>query len=117
MQWEGPVGCSITKAVARELGVDPGEVSSFSELDLRVGMLLKQMLPRNKVVTMIHTEAAGYAHLSFAESQMYDEDGGDLVLVCTLGRALGGVLYNGGHRVRNTGMNSGIASSASRYSP
>ena len=110
MQWEGPVGCSITKAVAREPGVDPGEVSSFSELDLRVGMLLKQMLPRNKVVTMIHTEAAGYAHLSFAESQMYDEDGGDLVLVCTLGRALGGVLYNGGHRVRNTGMNSGIAS-------
>lgn len=110
MQWEGPVGCSITKAVARELGVDPDEVSSFSELDLQVGALLKGLLPRNKVVTMIHTEAAGYAHLSFAESQAYEDDGGDLVLVCTLGRALGGVLYNGGHRVRNTGMNSGIAS-------
>jgi len=104
------VGCSITKAVARELGVDPDEVSSFSELDLQVGALLKGLLPRNKVVTMIHTEAAGYAHLSFAESQAYEDDGGDLVLVCTLGRALGGVLYNGGHRVRNTGMNSGIAS-------
>lgn len=110
MQWEGPVGCSITKAVARELGVDPDEVSSFSELDLQVGALLKGLLPRNKVVTMIHTEAAGYAHLSFAESQAYEGNGGDLVLVCTLGRALGGVLYNGGHRVRNTGMNSGIAS-------
>ncbi len=104
------MGCSITKAVARELGVDPDEVSSFSELDLQVGALLKGLLPRNKVVTMIHTEAAGYAHLSFAESQAYEDDGGDLVLVCTLGRALGGVLYNGGHRVRNTGMNSGIAS-------
>lgn len=104
------MGCSITKAVARELGVDPDEVSSFSELDQQVGVLLKNMLPRNKVVTMIHTEAAGYAHLSFAESQAYEDDGGDLVLVCTLGKALGGVLYNGGHRVRNTGMNSGIAS-------
>ena len=104
------MGCSITKAVARELGVDPDEVSSFSELDLQVGALLKGLLPRNKVVTMIHTEAAGYAHLSFAESQAYEDNGGDLVLVCTLGRALGGVLYNGGHRVRNTGMNSGIAS-------
>ena len=78
------MGCSITKAVARELGVDPDEVSSFSELDQQVGVLLKNMLPRNKVVTMIHTEAAGYAHLSFAESQAYEDDGGDLVNTCGL---------------------------------
>ena len=106
MAWEGPVGCSITKAVARGLGVDPEAVASFSEMDQQVGAILQEALPGLTVVTMIHTEAAGYSHLCFGDH----EAEGDLVMVCTIGKALGGVLYNKGHRVRNTGMNRSIAS-------
>jgi thioredoxin 1 len=57
---------------------------------------------------MVHTEAAGYAELSFDASlrKYLDED--QLVLVCTIGRNLGGVLYKGGHRMRNIGLNRSI---------
>jgi len=98
--WKGLVGCSITKAVARRLGV---HTSSFSAMDREVGAILQSCLPHNKVITLIHTEAAGYAELAYDEEEDFNQE---LVLVVTLGRAIGAVLYKDGHRLRNTGMNS-----------
>ena len=59
-----------------------------------------------QVITLIDTEAGGYAELAYGEEDFDDE----LVLVVTLGKAMGGVLYKQGHRVRNTGMNKTITS-------
>ena len=103
--WDGPVGCSTTIAVARSLGV---EGTSFTNMGNDVGKVLKKFLPRNSLVTMVHTEAAGYAELSFDNSlrKYLEED--ELVLVCTIGQNLGAVLYNGGHRMRNIGLNRAI---------
>ena len=103
--WDGPVGCSVTLAVARNLGV---EGTSFTNVGNGVGKVLQNFLPMNPLVTMVHTEAAGYAELSFDNSlrKFLDED--KLVLVCTIGRNLGAVLYHGGHRMRNMGLNRSI---------
>ena len=96
--WGGPVGCSITIAVARSLGV---ENVDFTTMGSEVSAILNTFLPGNPVVTIVHTEAAGYAELSFAPQHIQR---GQLVLVCTIGRNLGAVLYNDGHRMRNTGL-------------
>ena len=106
--WDGPVGCSVTLAVARKLGV---EGTSFTTVGSEVGKILKKFLPRDPLVTMVHTEAAGYAELSFDNKlkQYLEED--ELVLVCTIGKNLGAVLYNGGHRMRNIGLNRAITKS------
>ena len=103
--WDGPVGCSITLAVARSLSVGG---TSFTNVGNDVGKILKTFLPHNPLVTMVHTEAAGYAELSFDSSlrKYLEED--ELVLVCTIGRNLGAVLYKGGHRMRNIGLNRAI---------
>jgi len=100
--WKGLVGCSITKAVSRGLGVD---TPSFSQMDREVGLILTKMLPKNTVITMIHTEAGGYNELAYGDHQFE----GSLVLICTLGRAFGAVLYKDGRRVRNTGINTALA--------
>ena len=118
--WTGPVGCSITKAVARALGV---ESPSFDYLDREVGSILRTVLPDcRRVVTVIHTEAAGYAHLALGPAAAAPDSAGaapapassplpnKLTLVCTIGAALGAVLYNDGHRVRNIGLNTTITS-------
>lgn len=52
------------------------------------------MLPKNTVITMIHTEAGGYNELAYGDHQFE----GSLVLICTLGRAFGTVLYKDGRR-------------------
>lgn len=68
--WKGLVGCSITKAVARGLGV---HTSSFSAMDREVGAILQSCLPHNKVITLIHTEAAGYAELAYDEEEDFNQ--------------------------------------------
>jgi hypothetical protein len=68
--WKGLVGCSITKAVARGLGV---ESASFSAMDREVGAILQSCLPDNKVITLIHTEAAGYAELAYAQEEDFNQ--------------------------------------------
>ncbi|UPR00376.1 thioredoxin [Chloropicon primus] len=103
--WDGPVGCSVTLAVAKSLGV---EGTSFTTVGNGVGKILKTFLPRNPMVTMVHTEAAGYAEISFERSMKKYLEKDELVLVCTIGRSLGAVLYNGGHRMRNMGLNRSI---------
>merc|ERR1719506_1256245 len=50
--WDGPVGCSITIAVARKLGVGG---TSFTNMGNDVGVIIKTFLPRNPLVTMVHT--------------------------------------------------------------
>ena len=86
--WKGPVGMSYTRLVVRALGgTQKGEE------------LLDNMIPewRGKVATMIHTEAAAYAEMYFGPGR---ENSG-LVLVCTLGKGFGAVLYDRGQKVRN----------------
>jgi hypothetical protein len=68
--WKGLVGCSITKAVARGLGV---HTSSFSAMDREVGAILQSCLPHNQVITLIHTEAAGYAELAYDEEEEFNQ--------------------------------------------
>lgn len=68
--WKGLVGCSITKAVARGLGV---HTSSFSAMDREVGAILQSCLPHNNVITLIHTEAAGYAELAYDEEEDFNQ--------------------------------------------
>jgi len=103
--WRGVVGISITKKVSRRLGV---ESDSFATMDREVQRIMRAWLPRTeRQVCMIHTEAAGYSHLAYSSDESSSEE---KVLICTIGQALGAVLYNEGHRVRNTGMNSRITS-------
>jgi hypothetical protein len=56
------------------------------------------------VITLLDAEAGGYAELAYGPADFEEE----LVLVVTLGKAMGAVLYKQGHRVRNTGMNTNI---------
>ncbi|KAK3262012.1 hypothetical protein CYMTET_29111, partial [Cymbomonas tetramitiformis] len=102
-QWKGTVGCSITKAVARGLGCHS---HSFSALDRDVGNMLKTMIPDSVVVTMVHTEAAGYSELAFGLEKGDLKEDDHLVMVVTIGAAMGSVVYLNGHRMRNTGLNS-----------
>jgi len=86
--WKGPVGISYTRLVVRALGgTQKGE------------QLFDNTIPewRGKVASMIHTEAAAYAEMYFGPGR---ENSG-LVLVCTLGKGFGAVLYNKGQKVRN----------------
>lgn len=86
--WKGPVGISYTRLVVRALGgTQPGEA------------FMANCVPewRGKVATMIHTEAAAYAEMYFGPGR---ENSGN-VLVCTLGKGFGAVLYNRGQKVRN----------------
>ena len=123
--WTGPVGCSITKAVSRRLGVNS---PSFDFMDREVGNIIRTILPDcRRVVTVIHTEAAGYTHLLVGGEGAQQTDGGEtpptpsqdgssnkLTLMCTIGAALGAVLYNDGHRVRNVGLNTNITATYER---
>jgi len=87
-RWKGPVGISYTRLAVRALGgVQKGE------------HILSTMIPdwKGRVATMIHTEAAAYAEMYFGPGR---EQAG-IVLVCTLGKGFGAVLYERGQKVRN----------------
>ena len=87
-QWKGPVGISYTRLAVRALGgVQKGE------------HILSTVIPewKGRVATMIHTEAAAYAEMYFGPGR---EQAG-IVLVCTLGKGFGAVLYERGQKVRS----------------
>eukprot|EP00959_Pyramimonas_sp_CCMP1952_P399815 8377405-Pyramimonas_sp.AAC.2 len=68
-------------------------LSSLS-CDREVGIILKEMLPQNTVITVIHTEAGGYNELAYGDQLT----GKGLEMMVTIGRAMGGVLYKDGYR-------------------
>ena len=88
--WGGTVGVSYTRAVMRVCG------------NRDINKHLVKMFPRSKgkVGSMIHTEAAAYAQMYYGPGR--DVDG--VVLVVTIGKGFGTVVYNHGQKVRNMNM-------------
>lgn len=89
--WQGTVGISYTRAVTK-VGNWGREINKY----------LTNMLPKSKgkCCSMIHAEAAAYA-------QMYYGPGRDIngtVLVVTIGKGFGTVVYNQGQKARNMNM-------------
>lgn len=99
--WKAVVGCSITKEVAKRLGVDSND---FGTLEKQVGSIMAKIV-KDKVVfchTVVHTDAAGYNELVWGSNASQDLWRGKNVLICTLGKHLGAVLFNDGRRVQNS---------------
>jgi len=97
--WKGVVGCSITWEVASHLGT----AGSFSVMEEGVAQVLQKAL-RGRIFflhTTVHTTAAGYGELIFGDSAEEASWRGQVVLLCTLGKNVGAVLFNDGRRVRN----------------
>ena len=88
--WAGAVGVSYTRAVMRTCG------------NRDINKHLVKMFPksRGRVGSMIHTEAAAYAQMYYGPGR--DVDG--VVLVVTIGKGFGTVVYNHGQKVRNMNM-------------
>ncbi|CAL6431186.1 unnamed protein product [Bathycoccus prasinos] len=88
--WGGTVGVSYTRAVMRACG------------NRDINKHIVKMFPKSKgkVGSMIHTEAAAYAQMYYGPGR--DVDG--VVLVVTIGRGFGTVVYNHGQKVRNMNM-------------
>lgn len=86
--WKGKVGISYTRLALRALG-------SGSDGE----QVLASMVPawQGRIATMIHTEAAAYAEMYFGPGR----ESSGVVMVCTLGKGFGAVLYNKGQKVRN----------------
>ncbi|QDZ19099.1 thioredoxin domain-containing protein [Chloropicon primus] len=85
--WNGPAGVSITRAVARLLGSH------------EVERVLSGALPclEDNVAVMIHTEAAAYAEM-LCGAGASSKSG--KVLILTVGKNLGAVVYEDGQKVR-----------------
>jgi len=99
--WKGVVGCSVTREVSRQLGVEGDDLSA---LEAGMGPVISRML-RGKASfchTVVHTDAAGYNELVWGSSADKSRWGKQVVLVCTLGKNLGAVLFSNGRRVRNS---------------
>jgi len=102
--WKGVVGISVTIEISKQLGIF-GE--DFVKLEKETGTMFAKTL-RGKVSfvhTVIHTDAAAYDELTFGRSAGEDMWSGQLVLICTLGKHIGAVLFNDGKRVRNSPLN------------
>jgi len=103
--WRGVVGCSITVEVSKRLGV---ESDDFAVLEKDVGKLLADSLELKGsfMHTVVHTDAAGYNDLVWGSDASESLWRGQSIVVCTLGKFLGAVMFNDGHRVRNSPMKS-----------
>ena len=86
--WRGPVGCSVTRVVWRILGSTQAE------------RVLSGALPSsdNQVSMMIHTEAAAYAEMLCGAGK---DNRRGRVLILTVGKNLGAVVYENGQKVRD----------------
>jgi len=98
-KWTGVTGCSITKEISRLLGVE----GDFSLMEASASERLNKFLRGRVSFThaMIHTTAAGYSDLVWGDSASESLWRGQIVLVCTLGKNLGAVIFNDGRRVRH----------------
>jgi len=102
--WKGAVGISVTVELSKQLGIF-GE--DFLKLEKETGTMFAKTL-RGKasfVHTIIHTDAAAYDQLTFGASAGEDMWRDQLVLICTIGKHIGAVLFNNGVRVKNSPLN------------
>mmetsp|Transcript_3660 Transcript_3660/g.8013 ORF Transcript_3660/g.8013 Transcript_3660/m.8013 type:complete len:599 (+) Transcript_3660:117-1913(+) len=95
--WKGVVGCSITREVGKRVGVHDLEFSSMEQI---TGLSLSKGLRSVPFFhTMVHTTPAAYYELvwgNIAEESWR----GKVMLVITLGKHLGAVLFSDGRRVK-----------------
>jgi len=103
--WKGVVGFSLTRNVVKAMGYLNDEGTLPAVLSL---LLQRHGIQASFVHTMDLTEAAGYAELGAgqfeaAETESREEWRGQ-VLVATLGANWGGVIFNDGHRIRQSGL-------------
>ncbi|CAE7415884.1 trx1 [Symbiodinium natans] len=111
--WNKVIGCSVTKALMENLTEDDdGDYPSRRE---KVQDLLRKSLNRRGQVAFfhvdIHTVGAGYHELVWGDSRSTDVWRKKTILVCTLGRNIGAVLFNDGRRVRHSPLNDLFTSS------
>lgn len=101
-KWSGLVGCSVTSGILRALSSDTNDPRALIEPVLRKAGLLGMFH------VMTPTEAAGYSELSATKSSSSRQGANwrKMVLVATLGENWGGVLFNDGHRIRRSGLDS-----------
>lgn len=102
-KWKGVVGVSFTKEVASLLGIHDAE---FLDLEKSMGRFLSKCLQvASYSHSAIHTVAAGYNELTWGSSSAKEKWGHKNVLVCTIGKNVGAVLFCDGRRVVNSPLN------------
>jgi len=103
-KWKGVTGCSVTIELCKKIGMVE---KYFSSMEEKVGEWLRSCLRRRVsfVHTVIHTTAAGYNELVWGRGSDPAFWEGKVVLVCTIGRHLGAIIFNDGCRVRTSQLN------------
>lgn len=105
--WNKVIGCSVTKAVMESL--IEGSNESYYTRRAKVETILRQSLAKRSQMAFfhsdIHTVGAGYHELVWGDSRSKDVWRKKTVLVCTLGRNIGAILFMDGRRVRNSPLN------------
>ncbi|CAE8581346.1 unnamed protein product [Polarella glacialis] len=102
--WKGVTGCSVTKEVLESLDINH---DNFQSTENEVGEIINAGL-KGKVSffhAAIHTHPAGLNELVWGGLRNRSQWSEKVVLVCTLGKHLGAVLFNDGRRVRNSPLN------------
>lgn len=104
LNYNGVVGCSVTRSVLRTLGVESND-TSFVAVTEKVGRVLKAAKVKSTFThVMLQSEAAGYSELSASKDS---EDSGAwrrLVTVVAVGERVETVLFRDGHRLRRSGI-------------
>lgn len=105
--WNKVIGCSVTKALMENLTEDND--GDYQTRRAKVQELLRRGLNKRGQVAFfhveIHTVGAGYNELVWGDSRATDVWRKKTILVITLGRNIGAVLFNDGRRVRNSPLN------------
>mmetsp|Transcript_59826 Transcript_59826/g.142492 ORF Transcript_59826/g.142492 Transcript_59826/m.142492 type:complete len:641 (+) Transcript_59826:38-1960(+) len=101
-QWKGVVGCSVTREVALRLGI---EEEAFSAMEIAVGKIFSPAIRSCGNVpfahTMVHTTPATYTGLVWGTISDTESWHDKVLLVCTLGKHLGGVIFSDGKRCKH----------------
>eukprot|EP00435_Cladocopium_sp_Y103_P050047 s1289_g15.t1 len=98
--WNKVIGCSVTKAVMESLIEESNE--NYYTRRAKVETILRQSLAKRSQMAFfhsdIHTVGAGYHELVWGDSRSKDVWRKKTVLVCTLGRNIGAILFMDGRR-------------------
>jgi len=100
-KWKGVVGSSVTKEVARALGIEAeGYVEIASEVSAEFTKRWKTRV--SSFNTVMHTDAVGYNELVWGNSAKVSRWQDQEVAVCTVGLNLGAVLFSNGKLVEKS---------------
>eukprot|EP00913_Durusdinium_trenchii_P030509 g28579.t1 len=92
--WNKVIGCSVTKAIMEAISEDKDQEADYLRRRAKVETMLRQALAKRR-----------YHELVWGDSRSKDVWRKKTVLVCTLGRNIGAILFMDGRRVRNSPLN------------